>query len=107
MLWLFPLFALAAADFQVTFATDVPGDIVINVTNAWCPLGAAHFQALLQVCSCNSTEEKKLPRINFMTKLRFFVLFPILWCNSGSLVFPQKMRSGKHPSKTTPSSTAT
>jgi len=40
--------ACAAADFQVTFKTDVPGDIVINVVSEWCPLGAAHFQALVE-----------------------------------------------------------
>jgi len=38
---------IALADFQVRFTTDVPGDVVINVTNSWAPLGAAQFEALV------------------------------------------------------------
>jgi peptidyl-prolyl cis-trans isomerase A (cyclophilin A) len=44
------LLAGAAADFTVSLQTDVNvegGLIVINVTSAWAPLGAAHLQELL------------------------------------------------------------
>jgi len=38
----------APSNFIATFKTDVPGDVVINVTRAWAPLGADHFYTLLQ-----------------------------------------------------------
>ena len=42
----------AIADYSISFKTDVaagtpPGLIVVNVTSAWAPLGAAHLQKLL------------------------------------------------------------
>jgi peptidyl-prolyl cis-trans isomerase A (cyclophilin A) len=42
----------ATADYTVSFQTDVaagspPGLVVINVTSAWAPLGAAHLQKLV------------------------------------------------------------
>eukprot|EP00928_Gymnodinium_smaydae_P002915 TRINITY_DN11065_c1_g2_i1.p1 TRINITY_DN11065_c1_g2~~TRINITY_DN11065_c1_g2_i1.p1 ORF type:complete len:232 (+),score=35.22 TRINITY_DN11065_c1_g2_i1:66-698(+) len=38
----------ASDNYVVRFSTDVPGDIVINVTKAWAPLGADHFRALVE-----------------------------------------------------------
>jgi len=40
--------AKAPSSFLVTFKTDVPGDVVINVTRAWAPLGADHFYEMVQ-----------------------------------------------------------
>jgi len=49
---LFAIAGTALADYSVTLKTDVavgspPGLVVINVTSAWAPLGAAHLQKLL------------------------------------------------------------
>jgi len=41
------LASLVNCDFVVRLTTDVPGDVVINVTSSWAPLGAAHFKKLV------------------------------------------------------------
>jgi cyclophilin family peptidyl-prolyl cis-trans isomerase len=35
-------------DYVVRLKTNIPGDVVINVTRAWAPLGADHFKTLIQ-----------------------------------------------------------
>merc|ERR1712224_773419 len=47
--WLLQLRLLRATEtIVVRFKTNVPGDVVINVTRAWAPLGADHFKDLIQ-----------------------------------------------------------
>lgn len=44
------LASAVSADYLLTFQTDVPvsdGSVVINVTEAWAPLGAAHLKAVV------------------------------------------------------------
>merc|ERR1719247_2816765 len=45
---LFLVAGSALADYQVTFTTDVPGNVVINVTSAWAPIGAAHWKKTIE-----------------------------------------------------------
>merc|ERR1712232_666754 len=40
--------AIDAESFLVKFKTDVPGDIVLNITHEWAPLGVDHLKTLIK-----------------------------------------------------------